>query len=136
MDSIFDLVSKLCVPPPSDDLEEDTKNLFASLSELPKPCLLVIDNANEIDDLRENYQNLKSLSNFNIIITSRINEFQNLKIYSIDGLGEEQSISLFRNYFPKLKPEEETIVLDIRKSVDAISWFWSYWPKICMPKTG
>ncbi|MEX2591196.1 MAG: NB-ARC domain-containing protein [Anditalea sp.] len=104
---------------PDDDTEEEIKKLFLELPRLKNPCLLVIDNANDFDNLNENNQYLQTLSNFHIIITTRISEFRSLKTFHINGLGKDYTILLFKKFFPKLKKDEENLVLEIRNAVDS-----------------
>ena len=49
--------------------------LLAHMRELKRPCLLIVDNANTLSDLKENHKALQSCLNFHLLLTSRIAEF-------------------------------------------------------------
>ncbi|MFM9947292.1 MAG: NB-ARC domain-containing protein [Saprospiraceae bacterium] len=93
--------------------------LLKALADLPRPCLLVIDNANESDDLEANYQKLRRCSNFHLLLTTRLTALANAATYPIDGLPEAEALQLFKKYYPRFKPEkEEAIFKEIRTAVD------------------
>ncbi|MEI6143929.1 MAG: ATP-binding protein, partial [Mariniphaga sp.] len=81
---------------PTMPTEERLKVLLTAMASLEKPCLLVIDNANEIDDLKQNYQALRRCSNFHLLITSRVNHFEQAEYYRIDGLPYDMALELFK----------------------------------------
>lgn len=91
--------------------------LLLELSNLKKPCLLVIDNANELSDLEDNYQFLRRLHNFHLLLTTRVSNFEKAETYRIEGLPYEQAFELFQCYYPKIQPGEEVIFQQIRESV-------------------
>ena len=71
------LVTHLAAPlgiafEPTDTLAQKREALLAAMANLGKPCLLVIDNANELKDLEDNYLLLRSCPNFHLLLTSRI----------------------------------------------------------------
>ena len=80
--------------------------LFSALANLDKPCLLVIDNANELEDLEIHYQKLRSLNKFHLLLTSRISEFKQAAYHRIEGLPETEALDLFKEYYPLFKKEE------------------------------
>lgn len=86
--------------------EERLRLLLTAMASLPKPCLLIIDNANEIEDLEENYQLLRNCANFHILLTTRITNFHLAAQYKTEGLSETQALALFRKYYPKHKTDE------------------------------
>ncbi|MFM8362225.1 MAG: CHAT domain-containing protein, partial [Haliscomenobacter sp.] len=47
-----------------DDIPQRIEKLLTEMSNLPRPCLLVIDNANELEDLEAYYPQLQRCSNF------------------------------------------------------------------------
>jgi len=57
--------------------------LLKAMAELKGPCLLVIDNANDMDDLETNSQNLRRCPNFQVLLTTRITEFCQAESYKI-----------------------------------------------------
>jgi tetratricopeptide (TPR) repeat protein len=91
--------------------------LLTVMADLTPPCLLVIDNANELKDLEENSQKLRSCSNFHLLITSRINNFEHAECHSIDSLAEPDAKKLFHKLYPKFKTEEEPLFSQIYHAV-------------------
>lgn len=89
--------------------EERVSEVFARMAELPRPCLLVIDNANEPEDLGEYYTKLMACSNFHILLTTRVTEFEQLKSYKVEGLPEDKALELFREYYPGHNAEEDPV---------------------------
>ncbi|MBI5914177.1 MAG: tetratricopeptide repeat protein, partial [Bacteroidetes bacterium] len=96
---------------------ERLQMLLAALAALDRPCLLVIDNANEPEDLEAHYLHLRCCGNFHLLLTSRITEFGQAGRYRIEGLPEGEALELFRKYCPKLQPGEEAIFKQIRTAV-------------------
>jgi hypothetical protein len=82
-----------------------------------KPCLLVIDNANELEDLRTHYKDLRRCPNFHALLTSRLPSFEQAKMLMIDGLPEDKALELFEKYYPKLQAAEIPLVKSIRTAV-------------------
>jgi len=83
------------------------EKLLTAMASLNKPCLLVIDNANEPNDLEANYQHLRRCSNFHLLLTTRITTFEQAGTYAIQGLPEEKALELFRRHYTKFQPETE-----------------------------
>ncbi|MEI6142948.1 MAG: NB-ARC domain-containing protein [Mariniphaga sp.] len=96
---------------------ERLKKLLIAMAALPKPCLLVIDNANEIDDLKQNYQALRRCPNFHLLITSRVNHFELAEYYHIDGLPYDKALLLFKKYYPKHSESENQLFEQIHKAI-------------------
>ena len=78
----------------------------------------MIDNANELADLEANYQHLRCCSNFHLLLTTRITQFEQAAQYRIKGLPENESLELFRKYYPKHHSEEDELFHQIRAAVD------------------
>lgn len=91
--------------------------LLQQMVNLDKPCLLIIDNANEVADLDKNYRLLRQCPNFHILLTSRINAYKNAKFFKIDSLPPEQALAVFREHYPKLQATEEPIFEGIYTAV-------------------
>jgi len=91
--------------------------LLQQMVNLDKPCLLIIDNANEVADLDKNYRLLRQCPNFHILLTSRINAYKNAKFLKIDSLPPEQALAVFREHYPKLQATEEPIFEGIYTAV-------------------
>ena len=83
------------------------EKLLTAMASLNRPCLLVIDNANEPDDLNANYQHLRRCSNFHLLLTTRITTFERAGTYAIQGLPEDKALELFRGHYTKFQPETE-----------------------------
>ncbi|MDX2249992.1 MAG: tetratricopeptide repeat protein, partial [Bacteroidia bacterium] len=88
--------------------------LLAAMAELNRPCLLVIDNANEVEDLKENYLRLHRCKNFHLLLTTRITTFEQAETYRIEGLPPAQALELFQKYYPKHTPSEDALFEQIR----------------------
>jgi tetratricopeptide (TPR) repeat protein len=97
--------------------EERLKVLLKAMASLDKPCLLVIDNANEIEDLKQNYQSLRRCTNFHLLITSRINHFEQAESYHIDGLPYDRALELFKKYYPKHTKTENSLFEQIHTAI-------------------
>ncbi|MBA4852906.1 tetratricopeptide repeat protein [Emticicia sp. BO119] len=81
--------------------------LITRLFNLNKTCLLVIDNANDYEDLNTYYQLLNRCSNFHILLTTRITEFEQAHTKKIGSLPKETALELFQKYYPIVAKEEE-----------------------------
>ncbi|HMW20614.1 MAG TPA: tetratricopeptide repeat protein [Nitrosomonas sp.] len=91
--------------------------LLAALMNLEKPCLLVIDNANELSDLEANYQRLRRSSNFHLLLTTRITHFERAEACAINGLPQDDALALFKKYYRVLDDGEEALFFQIREAV-------------------
>lgn len=96
---------------------ERIDHLLMAMAELKNPCLLVIDNANEIEDLENNYLNLRHCPNFHVLLTTRITEFSQAERYKIEGLPEADALQLFRKHYPGHKDSEDGLFQQIRAAV-------------------
>ena len=63
--------------------EQRLEVLLKQMSNLEGPNLLVIDNANTLEDIVQNYQALRSCPNFHVMLTSRISDFAKADSYKI-----------------------------------------------------
>ncbi|MCY7327732.1 MAG: NB-ARC domain-containing protein, partial [Saprospiraceae bacterium] len=97
---------------------ERLDDLLRVMANLDKPCLLVIDNVNEVDDLQQNYQHLRRCLHFHLLLTSRIREFRQAAFYPINGLPEPQALELFERYYKPLQAGESAIFSGIYKAVE------------------
>ena len=116
------LVSNLAVPlgltfAPTATQAQQLDILLRGLANLDKPCLLVIDNANELEDLERNYLLLSRCANFHLLLTSRITEFEQAATHLIEGLGQADALDLFRRYYPKMQAAEVPIFNQIHAAV-------------------
>jgi len=97
--------------------DEKLKELIKKLTNLPKPCLLIIDNIDDINDLKQITKLLGSLSNFDILITTRINEFETIDFYHLDKLTKVNGLKLFKCHYKYHQPEEDELFYGIFDSI-------------------
>lgn len=97
--------------------QERLDKLILSLTSLPKPCLLVIDNVDEPEDLEENYLSLRLFNNFHTLITTRLTKFHSAAVYALQTLPKEKSLELFRDHYPYHDPAEDELFYQIREAV-------------------
>lgn len=91
--------------------------LLQKMANLKKPCLLVIDNANDLDDLTQHYNALRRCHNFHLLLTSRITEFQSAKRHEVQPLKWEDRLLLFQHHYPKLQASEYELLRSIITAV-------------------
>ena len=91
---------------------------ISELAELDSPILLVIDNANDLEDLEVNYQLLRKLSNIHLLLTSRITEFHELQVFPIEHLNPTDARTLFIHYYQSYLPSEEELLNKILVAID------------------
>ncbi len=96
---------------------ERLEALLTALMNLEKPCLLVIDNANELPDLDANYQYLRRCSNFHLLLTTRITHFEQAEACAINGLLQDDALALFEKYYRVLDDNEKALFFQIREAV-------------------
>jgi len=97
--------------------EARMQRLLAAMSRLDKPCLLVIDNANELEDLQAHYVLLRRCSNFHLLLTSRITNFQQAQSYKIEGLPQAEALALFKHWYPLHEPSQDALFLELYQAV-------------------
>jgi len=97
--------------------EERLQTLLCEMAELKKPCLLVIDNANSLDDLASHCHALNACSNFHLLLTTRITEFEHAEIHAIKPLDEKNAITLFARLYPNHNRKEDNLLQNILEAV-------------------
>ncbi|MEL7249952.1 MAG: NB-ARC domain-containing protein [Bacteroidota bacterium] len=97
--------------------EEQLKVVMQQLTRLPSPSLLVIDNANEVEDLREHFLALQRCSNLHLILTSRITSFSGANFFPVQGLAQQPAQTLFKRYYPAHRPEEDNLLSEMIEAV-------------------
>ncbi|MDZ4151907.1 NB-ARC domain-containing protein [Methylicorpusculum sp.] len=97
--------------------EERLPLLLQKLANLPEPCLLVLDNANDIAELKQNYLALSTCSNCHILLTTRITQFEQAPNYSIPPLPTQDALTLFKTHYPKHRLEDDGLFTSIFKAV-------------------
>ncbi|MGH1435495.1 MAG: NB-ARC domain-containing protein [Lewinella sp.] len=98
--------------------EERLSLLLTRLANLEKTCLLVIDNANELEDLKTNFQHLSSCTNFHILLTTRISKFEDAVLFPVKGLPEKEAVELFKKHYPDHQESEDDLLKDIIIAVE------------------
>ena len=93
------------------------KCIIQMLSSIEKPSLLIVDDVNDYEDLKNNLDKLNKCSNFHILITTHITNFNFIMSYHIKELNEEQSFALFREYYPMHKDTDDILLGEIYRAV-------------------
>lgn len=68
---------------------------------LDAPCLIVLDDANNLSDLEKHISFLKKMSNCHVLITSRITELENIPTYRLQHLSKNIAVQIFKKHYPK-----------------------------------
>jgi tetratricopeptide (TPR) repeat protein len=86
--------------------EEQTTILIETISRLDKPCLLILDNANDEEDLNDNLLALRKCQNCHILLTSRLAKFEGAEKHPIGSLSDEKALQVFRKHYALLQESE------------------------------
>ncbi|MEM0992547.1 MAG: NB-ARC domain-containing protein, partial [Bacteroidota bacterium] len=97
--------------------EERLERLLQAMSNLEKPCLLVIDNANEVQELERYYMALRRCPNFHLLLTTRITEFEGAVRHQVKPLESEDRLRLFQHHYKALRAEEHELLKSIIEAV-------------------
>ena len=98
--------------------QEKKAKIIKALTNLDGRKLLVLDNANDPDDLNQHYDQIRAISDLYLIVTSRVTNFRNEDQLTIEGLSEGDTFKLFSKYYKPLDQEEKEIVSAIRNAVN------------------
>ncbi len=99
--------------PPKSTIDEQIDLLLQVMANLEGPNLLVIDNANDISDLKATYFELKRCKNFHLLLTSRINNFKEANYHRLPPLDKEAATRLFKkHYYSSSLSEDEHALLE------------------------
>ncbi len=93
------------------------EQLIFFVANLQKPCLLVLDNANDASDLEKIYPLLGRCTNFHLLITSRLAEFEETASYAVGALKEQFPLELFKKYYPRHQEAENELFWGIFHAV-------------------
>ncbi|MGZ4957465.1 MAG: NB-ARC domain-containing protein [Methylobacter sp.] len=121
-DSLLNALLTLA-PPLQIDFPQDWNDsrrldgLLTRMADLHKPCLLVIDNANNLAELETYYSALRSCSNFHILMTTRITEFEQAACHKIRPLPDKDAITLFKKHYPGHQAHEDPLLQTILAAV-------------------
>ncbi len=103
---------------PDDMITEDrAKLVFATITELEEPCLLVIDNANERKDLIKYQQLLRTCSNFHLLITSRSRKIPGALDYPVEALSFDAALAVFKEHYKNYDEQEEDLFKEVWEAV-------------------
>ncbi|MEM6719423.1 MAG: NB-ARC domain-containing protein [Bacteroidota bacterium] len=94
------------------------REIIRVISTLRRPVLIVIDNVNDLKDLAENYRLLRQFHNTHILLTSRIERYEDIPTHKINHLTKETANILFKHYYKKFKEEEQSLLDAILKAID------------------
>ena len=97
--------------------EERLKVLLSEMLQLEKPCLLVIDNVNDLKDIESNYIALRTCSNFHLLLTTRITDFSQASSHAIETLDREKAFELFKTHYSDHDPQEDVLLQEILEAV-------------------
>jgi tetratricopeptide (TPR) repeat protein len=89
--------------------EEQLEILLQTISNLKKPCLLILDNANDRKEVEQNIETLRSCPNFHILMTSRVDTLDEAITYKMNVLKENFPLELFKFHYPKHKENENDL---------------------------
>ncbi|NUO03390.1 MAG: ATP-binding protein, partial [Saprospiraceae bacterium] len=93
------------------------EQLIFFVANLQKPCLLVLDNANDAGDLEKIYPLLGRCTNFHLLLTSRLAEFEETASYEIGALKAQFPLDLFKKYYPRHLEAENELFWGIFRAV-------------------
>ncbi|AEE48012.1 NB-ARC domain-containing protein [Haliscomenobacter hydrossis] len=91
--------------------------LLRAMLNLKKPCLLIIDNANELHDLNAYLPQLQRCSNFHVLLTTRISEQGHAARYKIEALPQDLALHAFKSHYKAFEASEEALFFDIYRAV-------------------
>ncbi|WP_339710202.1 tetratricopeptide repeat protein [Cyclobacterium amurskyense] len=93
------------------------EKLFKEMAGLDKPCLLVVDNANCLIDLKKNFPALRSCPNFHVLLTTRITELSNASFHPLGALGREDARELFCKHYTVHESQEDILLDQLLKAI-------------------
>ena len=102
----------------SDNISSTEQTILA-LTELDEPCLLVLDNANDPNDLEASYYgSLRKLSFLHLLITTRVPDLSCAEFLKIEHLNQESALQLFKKFYRQHQVAEDSLLLEILQAVD------------------
>ncbi|MBT9099443.1 tetratricopeptide repeat protein [Methylovulum psychrotolerans] len=91
--------------------------LQAAVANLTAPCLLIIDNANNAEELGRHWGFLHACNNCHILLTSRLNGFNGAGYYPIKALPEAVALSVFNSHYPEYRTADDGLFASIYQAV-------------------
>ncbi len=102
---------------PQQTQDQHLQRVLQQMANLPAPSLLILDNANDKNALLNNYKWLHTLNGFHVLITTRVNEVENMPAIKVNTLKPDDALELFKRHYPKCKKEETPLLKSILKAV-------------------
>lgn len=102
---------------PKLDQNQRFEAILNELHRLPKPSLLVIDNANNLEDVEKHHFELAKFTNLHILLTSRINELSEVPMYKIKPLPKDMAIALFKKHYSRHYDKDDALLENILEAV-------------------
>ena len=90
--------------------------VLTKMANIPEPSLLVIDNANELEDLQKHQNILQCYTNFHILITTRACGTE-IAEYRIESLDHKEALQVFEKHHPNHKETENELFTETWKAV-------------------
>ncbi|ASF45270.1 tetratricopeptide repeat protein [Methylovulum psychrotolerans] len=90
--------------------------LQAAVANLTAPCLLIIDNANNAEELGRHWGFLHACTNCHILLTSRLS-FNGADRYPIKALPEAVALRVFNSHYPQHSSEDDGLFASIYQAV-------------------
>ncbi|MEO1628997.1 MAG: NB-ARC domain-containing protein, partial [Bacteroidota bacterium] len=119
IDAVLTLASRLGLSfDPKMLPEERFQHLVEHMRNLEGPNLLIIDNANGMEDLKENILGLRSLTNFKLLITTRIETLGSSRMHRVGHLDKTSAFSLFYTLYKELDASSGNTLEQIFAAVD------------------
>lgn len=117
-DAMLSFAVKLNISfPDISDKNERFQILLEAMRELKNPCLLVIDNANNLEELQKYYSEFRSCTNFHLLLTTRITEFETAQTFLIEPLTDENAKILFTKYYLQHDEKENDLLQILLNSI-------------------
>lgn len=93
--------------------------LLQTMMPFNKPCLLIIDNANELEDIETYHNRLLSCTNFHILLTTRVNKkIYNTQFHKVKPLDKTEALMIFKNHYEAHDAEEDELFFALFEKVN------------------
>ncbi|PPD20598.1 MAG: NB-ARC domain-containing protein, partial [Methylobacter sp.] len=99
------------------DSQQRLDLILQTLTNLDKPCLLVLDNVNDPKVLQQGFLLLTRNVNLHILLTTRITHFEQAETYKIQPLPEDPAIAVFKTHYRSHRPQEDDLLRTIFRHV-------------------
>jgi len=115
--ALLSLARKLGLEFTNETQNQQLDILIDTVANLQKPCLLILDNANNEKDLNANIISLRKCSNFHILLTSRLDKFEKAQKHSIGALSEKDALAVFKEHYEHLQEAEIPLFKQIFEAI-------------------